>query len=361
MCAEKREVLEEQRYAIKFCIKLGKSASETKELLKEAFGESTMSQATIYRWYESFKSGRKSAELEGGPGAPCTALTEVTINTSAAIIREDPHLTVRQFATLLNISVGSAHTLLTDVLGLSRVCARWIPRLLSPEQKLNRVEVCRYWTEKVADDPEWLDNVITADETWIYLYDPALKQQSSEWVRKGGSRPLKARAAKSALKVMVITFFDMKGMIYTHTVPHGQTVNAKYYVEVLHQLMRIHIPQKRPEMKNGAWKLHHDNARPHVATIVTEFLSKKNVEVIPHPPYSPDLAPCDFYLYPTAKKDLKGRRFGTLQEVLGAVQAILKRMSKNGFQHVFEKWQERWAKCIRLNGEYLEGARVEND
>ena len=95
----------------------------------------------------------------------------------------------------------------------------------------------------------------------LFLYDPKMKQHSTQWVEKGGLPPKKARAQKSAAKGMVITFFYYKDMVYTYMVPHGTTVNANDYKGVLHQLTKDHIPRKRPEIK-GKWKLHHDNSRP---------------------------------------------------------------------------------------------------
>src|SRR5436190_4438061 len=153
---------------------------------------------------------------------------------------------------------------------------------------------------------------------------------------------------------MVITFFYYRVMVYTHTVPQGQTINAEYYILVLKQLMKDHIPKKRPDLV-GRWKLHHDNARPHVANAVLQYLAKKEVETVPHPPYSPDLAPNDFFLYPQAKKELKGRRFPTTIAAIKALEAILKVLAKEGFEHVFEEWQRRWKKCVALKGDYLEG------
>ncbi len=200
------------------------------------------------------------------------------------MIKTDRRLTVREIAELLDISVGSAHTILKDKLNMSRVCARWIPRLLTPEQKQNRVDVCLEWKRFVEEDRDWWKSVITADESWVYQYDPAMIIQSTEWVEKNEGRPKKARATKSANKAMVITFFDYKGMVYTHSVPRGQTVNGDYYKQVLTTLMNDHISRKRPELR-GNWKLHHDNARPHIAHVVTEYLAKQNIKVVPHPPY----------------------------------------------------------------------------
>lgn len=155
---------------------------------------------------------------------------------------------------------------------------------------------------------------------------------------------------------MVITCFDYKGMVYTHTVPTSTTVNGEYYKTVLQHLIKDHIPKKRPELARS-WKLHHDNARPHVAGIVTEFLNRKGIQCVPHPPYSPDVAPCDFFVYSTAKKELKGRRFQTSAAAAHAFEAILKLLSKNGFEHLFREWQRRWGKVIALHGDHIEHDR----
>jgi len=63
------------------------------------------------------------------------------------------------------------------------------------------------------------------------------------------------------------------------------------------------------------WVLHHDNAPAHTAVSIPEFLAKKNIPVLPHPPYIPDLAPCDFYLFPKLKSKLKGHHFGTMENI----------------------------------------------
>jgi hypothetical protein len=85
-----------------------------------------------------------------------------------------------------------------------------------------------------------------------------------------------------------------------------------------------------------------------------EFLASKNVEIVPHPPYSPDLAPSDFSLYPNMKKPMRGMRYNDRKEILDAVYANLRRLSENGFSHVFENWKKRWEKCIALGGVHIE-------
>ena len=97
--------------------------------------------------------------------------------------------------------------------------------------------------------------------------------------------------------------------------PEGSTVNQTYYIEVLKRL-RDAIRRKRPELwRSGDWFFHHDNAPAHSALRTREFLAKHSITVLPHPPYSPDLAPCDFFMFLMLKRSLKGRRFETISEI----------------------------------------------
>ena len=92
-------------------------------------------------------------------------------------------------------------------------------------------------------------------------------------------------------------FFDSTGMIYMHWVPTGQTVNKEYYVDVLKEFWK-RFRRKRPALfKLGQWHFHLDNTPVHNSILVTDYLTKMGIKTVPHPPYSPDLAPCDFWLF----------------------------------------------------------------
>jgi histone-lysine N-methyltransferase SETMAR len=99
--------------------------------------------------------------------------------------------------------------------------------------------------------------------------------------------------------------------VHKEFVPPGQTVNGKFYYEVLRRLKEnTSMRRKRPEIwKNGDWLLHPENAPAHTSLDVRKFLTKNNMTTVTHPAYSPDLAPCDFYAFPKMKLRLKGRRF----------------------------------------------------
>ena len=188
----------------------------------------------------------------------------------------------------------------------------WSRRIcLTNKRTINNVLVSRELLDCVTREPHFLQRLITRDETWVFKYDPTTKRQSSAWHTYQSSRPKKARMSKSRVKSMLIIFFDSKGIVHKEFLPPGQTVNQTFYLQVLeclqNRVMRIHH-----EIAN-MWFLHHDNVPSHTSFAMREFLAQLNITTLPHPPYSPDLAPCDFFLFPKLKTHLKGHKFGQLK------------------------------------------------
>jgi len=103
------------------------------------------------------------------------------------------------------------------------------------------------------------------------------------------------------------------------------------------------------------WVLQHDNAPANTALSIREFLAKKNIPVLPHPPYSPDIAPCDFYLFPKLKSKLKGHVFGTMENIQKIVTDELNTLTENDFQYYYDQWKKRWNQCVTSKGSYFEG------
>jgi len=101
--------------------------------------------------------------------------------------------------------------------------------------------------------------------------------------------------------------------------------------------------------------LHHDNAPAHTALSVREFLATKQITVLEHPAYSPDLAPSDFFLFPKIMEILEGRHFYVIDDIRSNTTAALKAILQNQFQNCFEGWTRRWHRCIASKEEYVEG------
>ena len=82
---------------------------------------------------------------------------------------------------------------------------------------------------------------------------------------------------------------------------------------------------------------------------------------MPQSPYSPEMAPCDFFLFPKIKRTLKGRRFTDIDDIKSASLKELKALPKIEFKKCFEDWKKRWHKCIISNGDYFEGDNINVD
>jgi hypothetical protein len=103
------------------------------------------------------------------------------------------------------------------------------------------------------------------------------------------------------------------------------------------------VRRLRPELwLEQTWLLHHDKAPSHTSFLTQQFLSKNKMAVIPHPLYSPDLAPCEFFLFPKIKLKLKGRRFDKNEEIQPKSQRVLDTLTGEDFQEAFQKWRRRF-------------------
>ena len=152
---------------------------------------------------------------------------------------------------------------------------------------------------------------------------------------------------------MLTCFFNSRGMVHHEYAPEGQTINKEHDLKVLRRL-RDAVQRKRPGMWIGKnWQFHHDNAPAHSAHVIIGFLAKNNRALVRQPPYTPDLAPCDFWLYPKLKTTLKRRRFESRKDIIEKTTAELRSIPEEEFKRCFQKWQRRWEKCVHLQGSIL--------
>ena len=158
---------------------------------------------------------------------------------------------------------------------------------------------------------------------------------------------------KSKNKSILICFFDSQGIVHKEFVLPGQTVNQTFYREVLERL-RKRVAHVRPGIA-CTWMLHHHNAPCHTAVSINEFLAEKSIPVVPQPPSSSDLSPCDFFLFPRLKNHFKGRNFGTLNNIQKSVTEELKPIPVEAFMHCYEQWKQRLRRCVAAQGTIVKG------
>jgi len=142
--------------------------------------------------------------------------------------------------------VDSCDAVLTEDLHMKRLCAKFVLRLLTDDQREQRQKIARDLSERSCEDVQFLKNIVTGDESWVYRYDPETKQQSSQWKGPTSPLPKQGRQWRSKTKVMLLAFFDSEGIVHHEYAPDRQTINKEFYVEVLRRLYES-VRRKRPE------------------------------------------------------------------------------------------------------------------
>jgi histone-lysine N-methyltransferase SETMAR len=143
-------------------------------------------------------------------------------------------------------------------------------------------------------------------------------------------------------------------VIHKEFVPERQRVNSAFYVEVIGTLLKC-IFRVRPKFRTeGSWFLFHDSAPSNSALVVKTFLVKHGVVEISHIPYSPDLAPTDFFHFPEVKSALEGKRFQDVEDIKKNVTPELNALPLEAFAGYFQKLFEPCHKCIQVGGDYFE-------
>jgi len=143
----------------------------------------------------------------------------------------------------------------------------------------------------------------------------------------------------------------------TNYLSKGSTVTGAYYANELRELHEALKSKRRGKLRRGVFVLH-DNAPAHTAGVVTSVAAEYGYELLPHPPYSPDLAPSDFYLFPLLKEHLRGRQYASDNDITQSVEDFLE-VQDELFYHSFlqllytrlivhqtgiQKLQKRWGK-----------------
>jgi len=180
-----------------------------------------------------FKVGRTSVDDDERSGRPSTSTTpENTANVREAILAYRRQ-TIHDICEIVGLSYGTVQRIMADNLNMRRISARFVPRLLSDDQKAFHVSVCSEPKQQARDDSNFISNIITGNETWVYGYDPETKQQSSQWKSPNLPPPKKACQVRNNVKSMLIFFFfDIQVIVHKEFAPPGQTVNGKFYCEV---------------------------------------------------------------------------------------------------------------------------------
>ena len=284
-------------------------------------------------------------------GRPLSASDSKHQSRVDQLIRENRCVKQIDISIEIGIFQERVHLIITNLLGYRKVSARWVPRMLTPQMKLQRVQICRELLAKFDEDGEdFLRQIVTGDESLVHHYDPESKQQSKEFRHKTSLSPKKFKVFSSARKMLLTIIWDSKGVVHTEFVEKGNTVNSTKYVNTLEKL-KARLRRVRSEKVSN---IHHDNARPHTSLETRTALDRLGLRTLPHPPYSPDLAPSDLFLFPKVKDYLKGNRYETDEDVKNAVFSWCRDKTADFFADGIQQVVRWWRLCIERDGDYVE-------
>ncbi|CAH1997390.1 unnamed protein product [Acanthoscelides obtectus] len=253
-------------------------------------------------------------------GAPKTAVTQENVDAVRKLIIEDRHVTYREIDASLKISKTSIQKILHEELGVRKLVSHWIPHLFTEEQKPARVNWCQKTLDRLnSGNSKNVHSIASGDKSLIYC---------DESENKGHKAPTKVIRSRC-----VSTFVSKAGHIATIPLNEQRNVTADWYVTIC--LPKV-ITELRKINSERRIILHQDNASSHTSQTTRQYLTEDNVELLDHPPYSPDLSPNDFFTFPKIKNRLLGQRFQSPEEAVDAFKNAVLDLPANEWNKCFE-------------------------
>lgn len=332
------------RHCILYEFQLGRKATDASKNICNALGEGIVSNRKCQRWFKKFRGGNLSLKDEDGRGR-VSNLDEEELET---ILLRNPRATQQELATTLGCSQKTISNHLRS-LGKVMKLGKWIPHDLSENNKNQRIMICTSLLSRQNRLP-FLEQIVTGDEKWVLYVNVKRRHQ---WVDKDKAPQPLAKQGLHPRKIMLSLWWNFKGILHFELLPNNQTINSNFYCEQLDRLYQI-LMQKEPALINRKGVImQHDNARPHIAQITSEKLSQLGWEVLPHPAYSPDLAPSDFHLFRSLDNFLRGKSFDNEECINNALITFFQSKPSEFYNSGIKKLVKRWAEVIENKGNYI--------
>ncbi len=198
---------------------------------------------------------------------------------------------------------------------------------------------------------------MTTDKSWFHQHDPLSRRESKEWLQRHEDWGQVVCRELSVKKVMLIPFFDSHGFVHWEYF-RDQSITKEVFLPVIqHAYQAIQVHRREAWNNKSKYLLHMDNALAHWSRLVQGHLRAINWPMLKHPPYSPDLSPSDFFLFPRTKKAIRGIRFPNLDVPIVTIEHQLQSIPSQAWQDCFQDWITRCRRCVAFNGHYFEGMK----
>jgi hypothetical protein len=314
--------------------------------LVQTLGEKDVAYSTVTKYA---RSSSFAIEKETAAPAPIDAAADAVDQTMLIALAEYPFSSVGELSRRICLPRSPIHRHLTRSLDSTMRHLRWVPHFLTPEQKKLRVHMATELLGILAIQRtrQWHD-IVTLDESWFYWNS----DHDLMWLPPGDAVPDRERYIIQSPKLMLAIVWSPSGLHVVNCSPTGCKFNAHgYTTRIFNEVAdwrRRSGGTRPPELWVRA-----DNARPHTAKVAIDYIVHNAMKRAPHPPYSPDLAPSDFFLFGHVKRKLMGYHAEAAAELFLRVGAILAEIPRETLSAVFHRWMDRLRTCIDMPGEYV--------
>lgn len=327
------------------------SATEIHRFLVESWGaENVVSLRRVQQITKEFAGEQRTLfERKEGSGRPRTSTAEENVIIARKMIEEDCHLSCPAISRVTDIKETSVRRILKQELGKKSLCSRWVPHILTDNNKRIRVTCCQEMLN-VYSARRAKEKIIVIDEKWIYLRNVPPKECNRVWVDGTGDRSTIARRTISDRKVLIIVASNYaKSLTYFEILHDGGSINAERYLQFL-QNMIANFQTRLP-----AWEMviQHDNARPHAAQLIRLWLEEHRVSLLKQPAYSPDTNLMDRFIFRNYECYRRGKNFSNSGEVSNDFRQYLESTSEAKLTSEFRNFTRHLQSVIEADGDYV--------
>lgn len=329
------------RHCILYEFQIGNNSRVTARNICNVLGDNIVSKSSCDRWFKRFRSGDTSLEDKPRSGRP----VKCNLMLLQELVEDNPRLSTRELEEILGCDHATIARNLKE-LGKVPKLGSWVPHQLTPDNIQQRVTICNSLLSR-RNRQRFLRQIITGDEKWVLYVNQSRKRQWRDRDELPESEP---KGDLHPKKVMLSIWWDFQGVIYFELLPPNTTINAQLYCSQLDNLKNV-LHAKRPELRKV--RLLHDNAKPHTAKITRQKLEEFGWEVLPHPAYSPDLAPSDYHLFRSLQNHLSKKRYSDNDQLNHDLENFFESKSKKFYADCFVNLPKRWECVIDNDGAYI--------
>ena len=340
---------EEQRIFVKFGVLQNHSVGVIAQDLKRMLGPHALPESTVRRWVAMIRSGRTDMRKESGGDHQDVDVRQQRVEAIKACFAKSRHWSLRSLASNVQAPYSTVRRIVEDDLGMIKKLGKWVPHLLTPEQKENRVLCSEMNLREYHKTNSLLKRTLSIDESWVGLYNEPDRNQVRQWCQRGENPDVAVHEELRGEKRMLTMALDFNGIAFWELLPPKTTCNGERYRDFLAR--NFDLWPGKP--KRGKAVLLHDGARPHIASVVKEFLAEKNIDLWKHPPYSPDISPLDYGCFGKLKRRLRGVRHRNWEEFEKNFRKVVYDLSNENAMTAIQDLPKRWQRVIETEGEYL--------